>query len=395
MKKTGIITAFALCVLWSGCSNYYHDMLKPLPQWRMSADQEGVHRFSPGTEGDGPPEAWKVTLANTGNQGTGELKLTLAGANPGEFTLEPEAIANIAPGKSAVIAARPRSGLAAGTYYGEITVSGDQRLGVWQFTMSYTVNPRSPLGTAAMPAASPPGGTYDGPQTVTLASGTAGAAVYYTLDGTDPAAGNLSSVPITVNMGKTLKAMAKKEGLADSPVMTAVYIQRTYRIAYVLNGGNWSGGAPVTEYAAGTAVTLAQNIVHSGGYAFRDWYGAEDFSGGAVTGVSLDGDKTYYARWEGDAGVTIQWSGPGDKDLALGDPAELSWAANTLLTLTAAGSWDAYAWALDGQTLGGETGNTLTRRARDLSPGRHRVTVTVTRGTQTYSNTITLQVRAD
>jgi uncharacterized repeat protein (TIGR02543 family) len=140
---------------------------------------------------------------------------------------------------------------------------------------------------------------------VTLASGTAGAAIYYTLDGTDPAAGGIHYTgPITVGMGKTLKAVAKKAGLLDSPVLSEVYTQ-LYRITYNLNDGAWSGGEPVTEYAAGTRVTLEQDIVHSGGYRFGGWYETSNFSGSAVTEVSLDGDKTYYARWEGNAGVSL------------------------------------------------------------------------------------------
>jgi hypothetical protein len=42
--------------------------------------------------------------------------------------------------------------------------------------------------TAAAPTANPPAGTYTGTQNVTLATTTAGAAIRYTLNGTEPTA---------------------------------------------------------------------------------------------------------------------------------------------------------------------------------------------------------------
>ncbi|MDR1514549.1 MAG: chitobiase/beta-hexosaminidase C-terminal domain-containing protein, partial [Synergistaceae bacterium] len=80
--------------------------------------------------------------------------------------------------------------------------------------------------TAATPTASPPGGAYASAQTVALSCTTPGATIYYTLDGTDPKTSGTKqtySTLITVPIGTTLKAYAKKAGMIDSAVLTEVY----------------------------------------------------------------------------------------------------------------------------------------------------------------------------
>ena len=59
---------------------------------------------------------------------------------------------------------------------------------------------------------------------VTISCATAGAAIHYTLDGKAPtAASTLYNGPITISENVTVKAIAVKEGMADSPVVTAAY----------------------------------------------------------------------------------------------------------------------------------------------------------------------------
>jgi len=82
----------------------------------------------------------------------------------------------------------------------------------------------SVLDTAATPVATPPEGTYDSAQSVTIATTTAGASVYYTVDGSTPTAGStLYSDPVSISETTTLKAIAVKEGMNNSGVLTAVY----------------------------------------------------------------------------------------------------------------------------------------------------------------------------
>ena len=78
--------------------------------------------------------------------------------------------------------------------------------------------------TVATPTATPVAGTYEGSQSVTLASATEGATIYYTDDGSTPTTASTEySGAITVSATKTIKAIAVKEGMYDSAVLTAAY----------------------------------------------------------------------------------------------------------------------------------------------------------------------------
>jgi hypothetical protein len=80
-------------------------------------------------------------------------------------------------------------------------------------------------GTVETPTANPGAGTYSETQTVSLATTTEGATIYYTLDGTTPSASNgmayTAAIPISVST--TLKAIAVKDGWNDSGILTASY----------------------------------------------------------------------------------------------------------------------------------------------------------------------------
>lgn len=76
------------------------------------------------------------------------------------------------------------------------------------------------------PAMSVPGGTYTGAQSVTLTTGTAGARIMYTTNGTTPGEQNGTeySGPVTITESAGLKAVAVKEGAAPSNVVTEEYL---------------------------------------------------------------------------------------------------------------------------------------------------------------------------
>ena len=88
-------------------------------------------------------------------------------------------------------------------------------------TATYTVN----LPTAAAPVFSPGGGTYTSAQSVAITSGTSGASIRYTLDGSTPTSttGTLYASPVTVAASATLKAIAYKSTHLDSAVSIATY----------------------------------------------------------------------------------------------------------------------------------------------------------------------------
>ena len=74
------------------------------------------------------------------------------------------------------------------------------------------------------PTFDPAEGTYTTPQSVTLATATDGASIYYTTDGSDPTASStLYTAPITVSTTTTIKAIAIKAGMDNSGIATATY----------------------------------------------------------------------------------------------------------------------------------------------------------------------------
>lgn len=77
---------------------------------------------------------------------------------------------------------------------------------------------------AQAPTFSPPGGSYVEPPTVTIASATPGATIYYTLDGNEPTASSeVYSVPLSIPYNTTIHAFATAPNHQDSPVSIAVY----------------------------------------------------------------------------------------------------------------------------------------------------------------------------
>ncbi|UTT42860.1 lamin tail domain-containing protein [Exiguobacterium aurantiacum] len=100
---------------------------------------------------------------------------------------------------------------------------------VQQFDNTYQIIPRDVSDTVIdasvlRPATAKPGaGTFVGPQDVTLSTTTAGADIYYTLDGSDPKVnGTLYTAPVRIETTKTLK-VAVKSGDAFSAVTTYDY----------------------------------------------------------------------------------------------------------------------------------------------------------------------------
>jgi hypothetical protein len=84
------------------------------------------------------------------------------------------------------------------------------------------------LSPAATPTFNPVAGTYSGTQSVMLSDTTAGAAIFYTLDGTTPATtvgGSTKqySTAISVTATETIKAIATASGFSSSAVGSAAY----------------------------------------------------------------------------------------------------------------------------------------------------------------------------
>jgi hypothetical protein len=83
------------------------------------------------------------------------------------------------------------------------------------------------------PTFSPAAGTYTSPQMVTISDATAGATIYYTIDGKNPTtASTVYTGTITVNSTETIKAIATATGFANSAVASATY---TFNPDFVLS----------------------------------------------------------------------------------------------------------------------------------------------------------------
>ena len=99
------------------------------------------------------------------------------------------------------------------------------------YSSTYTILPYPPGSVAATPAANPASSPFGGSLSVTLASGTPGASIFYTTDGTNPTHNGASptnstilySGSISLSATVTLHAIASYAGLNDSAVMTQNY----------------------------------------------------------------------------------------------------------------------------------------------------------------------------
>jgi hypothetical protein len=75
-----------------------------------------------------------------------------------------------------------------------------------------------------------------------------------------------------------------------------------------------------------------------------------------------------------------------------GGQGSLSQAANTAFTVTVAGVYSAFSWALNGEVVSGETSRSFTRYAGSLEVKRHTLTVYVTKGGFVYAKRVTFTV---
>lgn len=84
--------------------------------------------------------------------------------------------------------------------------------------------PATALEAVATPTFSPAAGEVASGDQVTISCATSGATIHYTVDGTDPTSSSTTySSPITITATTTIKAIAVKEGMADSEIATATY----------------------------------------------------------------------------------------------------------------------------------------------------------------------------
>jgi hypothetical protein len=114
-------------------------------------------------------------------------------------------------------------------YTGPITVAATQTLNAIAIASNFTLSPVATSAYVIQPVAATPvfsvaPGIYSTSQTVAISDTLAGAAFYYTTDGSTPTtASKLYTGPITVSTNETLSAIAVAANYTNSLVATAVY----------------------------------------------------------------------------------------------------------------------------------------------------------------------------
>ncbi|HOT77484.1 MAG TPA: chitobiase/beta-hexosaminidase C-terminal domain-containing protein, partial [Candidatus Wallbacteria bacterium] len=122
-------------------------------------------------------------------------------------------------------------------------------------TASFSIS--IPLVQAAAPTFGVTEGTFDATQSVVLSSATAGASIYYTIDGSAPtSASALYSSEISVGVNTTVKAIAVKSGMADSNVASATYNIRAAAPAFNPAAGSFSSAQNITITSATPGATI-------------------------------------------------------------------------------------------------------------------------------------------
>ena len=122
--------------------------------------------------------------------------------------------------------------------------------------------------TIALPCATPtfsePEGEVDKGTTVTITCATDGATIYYTTDGTTPTTSSSEySSALTINTNQTIKAIAAKDGNANSAVASATYTVRDYATLPF----NWDGGTSSALAAEQGVTTYGLGSDYADGHA--------------------------------------------------------------------------------------------------------------------------------
>jgi Chitobiase/beta-hexosaminidase C-terminal domain/Bacterial lectin len=127
-------------------------------------------------------------------------------------------------------------------------LAASQKIETWTFTPTTQSSQQ-----VATPTFSPAAGTYLGTQTVSLSDSTAGATIFYTIDGTPPATSVGGSTaqytgPLTVSSTRTIKAIATASGYSNSAVASATYTIQSQAAAPTFSpaGGSYSSSQTVT-----------------------------------------------------------------------------------------------------------------------------------------------------
>jgi len=183
---------------------------------------------------------------------------------------------------------------ASATYSGAITVSATTTVKAIAVASGYTNSAVSSATytisapTAAAPTFTPAAGAYTTTQTVTISDSTAGAAIYYTTNGTAPNTASAKySAALTIAATTTVKAIAVASGYTNSAVSSSAYT--------ISAAPPPTAAAPTVSPAAGTytsaqAVTLADST--PGAVIYYSTDGSTPTTASAVYSAALSVNAT-------------------------------------------------------------------------------------------------------
>lgn len=175
------------------------------------------------------------------------------------------------------------------------------------FSQAETVIPSTQLfsglshvNTVRTPSASPDSGTFPNQVSVTLLTGTPGATIYYTTDGSEPTTSSaVYSSSVLLTSDATLKAMATAPGFNPSGTIIRSYVVDNSGPA--LSNPLFNGSALLDGMAVNDSGTIAITATDSGSVSRVEFY-VEDAPGGNSVLLKADtsGLDGYNAQWNAD-----------------------------------------------------------------------------------------------